>query len=60
MLFGNFVLLLHGIKQCLYAYFKSNRKELNNRADQENMDTHGSFFFLTDSVMKSFSRLRKP
>lgn len=33
-----FVLLLHGIKQCLYAYFKSNRKELNNRADQENMD----------------------
>lgn len=29
---------LHGIKQCLYAYFKSNRKELNNRADQENMD----------------------
>ena len=33
-----FVLLLHGIKQSLYAYFKSNRKELNNRADQENMD----------------------
>lgn len=33
-----FVLSLHGIKQCLYAYFKSNRKELNNRADQENMD----------------------
>ena len=33
-----FVLLLHGIKQCLYAYFRSNRKELNNRADQENMD----------------------
>lgn len=33
-----FVLLLHGIKQCFYAYFKSNRKELNNRADQENMD----------------------
>lgn len=33
-----FILLLHGIKQCLYAYFKSNRKELNNRADQENMD----------------------
>lgn len=33
-----FVLSLHGIKQCLYAYFKSNREELNNRADQENMD----------------------
>ena len=33
-----FVLSLHGIKQCLYAYFKSNRKELNNRADRENMD----------------------
>ncbi|WP_238988068.1 hypothetical protein [Prevotella koreensis] len=32
------VLLLHAIKQCLYAYFKSNRKELNNRADRENMD----------------------
>ena len=29
-----FILLLHGIKQCLNAYFKSNRKELNNRADQ--------------------------
>lgn len=35
-----FVLLIHGIKQCLYAYFKSNRKELNNRADQENMDNY--------------------
>lgn len=35
-----FVLLLHSIKQCLYAYFKSNRKELNNRADQENMDNY--------------------
>lgn len=33
-----FILLLHGIKQCLYTYFLSNRKELNNRADQENMD----------------------
>lgn len=32
------ILLLHGIKQCLYAYFKHNRKELNNRAEQENMD----------------------
>lgn len=34
------ILLLHGIKQCLYAYFKLNRKELNNRADQENMDAY--------------------
>lgn len=34
------ILLLHGIKQCLYAYFKHNRKELNNRADQENMDAY--------------------
>lgn len=34
-----FVLLLHGIKQCLYAYFKSNRRELNNQADRENMDS---------------------
>lgn len=33
-----FVLLLYSIKQCLYTYFKSNRKELNNRVDQENMD----------------------
>lgn len=33
-----FILLLHGIKQCLYTYFLSNRKELNNRADQENID----------------------
>lgn len=32
------ILLMHAIKQCIYAYFKSNRKELNNRADQENMD----------------------
>lgn len=34
------ILLLHGIKQCLYAYFKHNRKELNNRVDQENMDAY--------------------
>ena len=34
------ILLLHGIKQCLYAYFKLNRNELNNRADQENMDVY--------------------
>ena len=34
------ILLLHGIKQCLYAYFKSNIKELNNRADRENMDSY--------------------
>ena len=34
------ILLLRGIKQCLYAYFKRNRKELNNRADQENMDAY--------------------
>lgn len=34
-----FVLLLHGIKQYLYAYFKSNRRELNNQADRENMDS---------------------
>ncbi len=34
------ILLLHGIKQCLYAYFKRNRKELNNRADRENMDNY--------------------
>lgn len=32
-----FVLLLHGTKQCLYAYFKSNRKELNNRADRKSV-----------------------
>lgn len=34
------ILLLHGIKQCLYAYFKHNRKELNNRADREDMDSY--------------------
>lgn len=34
-----FVLLIHGIKQCLYTYFKSNRRELNNQADRENMDS---------------------
>lgn len=34
-----FVLLLHGLKQCIYAYFKSNIRELNNRADRENMDS---------------------
>ena len=34
------ILLLHGIKQCLYAYFKSNRKELNNRVDRENLDNY--------------------
>ncbi|WP_270777003.1 hypothetical protein [Segatella buccae] len=35
-----FILLLHCIKQFLYAYFKRNRKELNNRAEQENMDAY--------------------
>lgn len=34
-----FILLLHGIKQCLYSYFKSNRKELNNRIERENLDS---------------------
>lgn len=34
------ILLLHGIKQCLYAYFKHNRKELNNRIDREDMDNY--------------------
>lgn len=34
------VLLLHGIKQCLYAYFKHNRKELSNRIDRENLDSY--------------------
>lgn len=34
------VLLLHGIKQCLYAYFKSHRKEWNNQADREEMEEH--------------------
>lgn len=34
------ILLLHGIKQCLYAYFKNNRKELNNRVDRENLDNY--------------------
>ena len=34
------VLLLHGIKQCLYAYFKYNRKELSNRIGRENLDNY--------------------
>ena len=34
------ILLLHGIKQCLYAYFKSHRKEWNNQADQEEMEEY--------------------
>lgn len=34
------ILLLHCIKQGLYAYFKRNRKELNNRFDRENMDNY--------------------
>ena len=34
------ILLLHCIKQSLYAYFKRNRKELNNRVDRENMDNY--------------------
>lgn len=34
------VLLLHGIKQCLYAYFKHNRKELSNRIGRENLDNY--------------------
>lgn len=35
-----FVLLVHGIKQCLYAYFKSHRKEWNNQADREEMEEY--------------------
>ena len=34
------ILLLHGIKQCIYAYFKRNIKELNNRVERENMDNY--------------------
>lgn len=34
------ILLLNGIKQYLYVYFKHNRKQLNNPADQENMDAN--------------------
>ncbi len=34
------ILLLYCIKQSLYAYFKRNRKELNNRVDRENMDNY--------------------
>lgn len=32
-----FILLVHGLKLCLYAYFKVNREELNNQATQEDM-----------------------
>ena len=38
-----FVLSLHGIKQCLYTDFKSNRKELNNLKDH---------FFAQNQVQK--------
>lgn len=34
------ILVLHGIKQCLYAYFKNNRKELNNHIDRDKMDSY--------------------
>lgn len=34
------ILLLHGIKKILYAYFKYNRKEMNNRVDREDMDNY--------------------
>lgn len=49
------ILLLHGIKQCLYAYFKHNRKELNNRADQENMDA-----FIIKHLEEIQKKLDKP
>lgn len=34
------ILLLHCAKQCLYAYFKRSRKELNYRVDRESMDNY--------------------
>lgn len=34
------ILLLHGVKQCIYAYFKRNIKELNNRVERENLDNY--------------------
>jgi hypothetical protein len=35
-----FVLVCHGIKKGLYAFFKSHRKEWNNIADREEMEEH--------------------
>ncbi|EHO67821.1 hypothetical protein [Segatella maculosa] len=35
-----FVLVCHGIKTVLYAYFKSHRKEWNSMADREEMEEH--------------------
>lgn len=35
-----FVLVCHGIKKGLYAYFKSHRKEWNSIADREEMEKH--------------------
>ena len=35
-----FVLVCHGIKKGLYAFFKSHRKEWNNIADCEEMEEH--------------------
>lgn len=35
-----FVLVCHGIKTGLYAYFKSHRKEWNSIADREEMEEH--------------------
>jgi len=35
-----FVLVCHGIKTGLYAYFKSHRKEWNSIADREEMKEH--------------------
>lgn len=38
--YATLILLLHLIKVFLYAYFKRNMKELNNKVGQENMDTY--------------------
>ena len=35
-----FVLVCHGIKKGLYAFFKSHRKEWNSIADREEMEEH--------------------
>ncbi len=34
------MLVCHGIKKGLYAFFKSHRKEWNNIADREEMEEH--------------------
>jgi len=52
------IFLFHFIKVCLYAYFKHNRKELNNIANQEDLDTY--IITHLEEIQKKLEQVKTP